>query len=57
MFGVYLVRDIINFGINEFGFDGDEFVYELVDGIIGDNYLFLDRMLFYMEKIVYDYLV
>ncbi len=55
--GAYLARDIINFGISELGFDGDEFVHELVDGIIGDNYPLPDRMLPHMEKIVHDYLV
>ncbi|HHQ8633352.1 TPA: aspartate 4-decarboxylase [Clostridioides difficile] len=55
--GAYLARDIINFGINELGFDGDEFVHELADGIIGDNYPLPDRMLPHMEKIVHDYLV
>lgn len=55
--GAYLARDIINFGISELGFDGDEFVHELADGIIGDNYPLPDRMLPHMEKIVHDYLV
>jgi aspartate 4-decarboxylase len=55
--GAYLAREIIDFGINEYGFDRDEFVHELSDGIIGDNYPLPDRMLPHIEKIVHDYLV
>ena len=55
--GSSLAKAIIDYGINELNFNGDEFVYELADGIIGDNYPFPDRMLPHIERIVHDYLV
>ena len=55
--GAQLLRSIIDYGINELKFDGDEFVHELADGIIGDNYPVPDRMLPHLEKIVHNYLV
>lgn len=55
--GMELLVNIIEYGINKKGFNPDEWVYELADGIIGDNYPFPDRMLSYIEKIVHDYLV
>ena len=36
---------------------GDEYIYELTDGIIGDNYPVPDRMLIHIEKIVHNYLM
>ncbi|TQQ85660.1 aspartate 4-decarboxylase [Peptacetobacter hominis] len=55
--GAYLAKSIISYGINEMDFDADDFVFELADGIIGDNYPLPDRMLPHIEKIVHDYLV
>ena len=55
--GAFLLKNIVNYGITEMGFDPDEFVHELADGIIGDNYPLPDRMLPHIEKIVHDYLV
>lgn len=55
--GVVLLSDIVNYGINVQGFNPDHWVYELTDGIIGDNYPEPDRMLNHIEKIVHDYLV
>ena len=55
--GVSLLKKIIDYGINKLNFNGDEFVYELADAKIGDNYPFPDRMLPHIEKIVHDYLV
>lgn len=55
--GVDLLKGIIEFGINEEGFDPDDWVQELADGIIGDNYPIPDRMLLHIEKVVHDYLV
>ena len=55
--GAFLLKNIINYGITEMGFNPDEFVHELADGIIGDNYPLPDRMLPHIEKIVHDYLV
>lgn len=55
--GMVLLKDIIDYGIEEHGFVPDEWVYELVDGIIGDHYPIPDRMLVHAEKIVYTYLM
>ena len=55
--GASLLKNIIDYGINELNFDGDDFVHELADAIIGDNYPVPDRMLPHLEKIVHDYLV
>lgn len=55
--GAFLLKNIVNYGITEMGFNPDEFVHELADGIIGDNYPLPDRMLPHIEKIVHDYLV
>ncbi|MBS5787587.1 MAG: aspartate 4-decarboxylase [Clostridioides difficile] len=55
--GAHLAKEIIEYGIDELGFDKDDFIYELADGIIGDNYPLPDRMLPHIEKIVHDYLV
>ena len=51
-----LLINIIEYGIKK-GFDPDSYVYELTDGIIGDNYPSPDRMLTHIESIVHDYLV
>ncbi|SHJ62906.1 aspartate 4-decarboxylase [Clostridium cavendishii DSM 21758] len=55
--GIILLKNIIDYGINREGFDGDSFVFELADAIIGDNYPVPDRMLIHIEKIVHEYLV
>lgn len=55
--GIDLLRSIIDYGINKLKFDGDDFIYELADAIIGDNYPVPDRMLPHIEKIVHNYLV
>ena len=55
--GTALLKDIIDYGINELNFDSDDYIYELTDAIIGDNYPNPDRMLPHIEKIVHDYLV
>lgn len=54
--GMELLVNIIEYGIKK-GFDPDSYVYELADGIIGDNYPSPDRMLTHIESIVHDYLV
>src|SRR3981189_1337140 len=43
--------------VKKFSFDGDAFVHELVDSIIGDNYPVPDRMLVHNERIVHEYLM
>ncbi len=44
------IKAIIDYGIEELNFDKDEFLHELTDAIIGDNYPFPDRMLIHIEK-------
>ncbi len=55
--GIQLLRKMINYGVTVKCFDADEWIYELVDGIIGDNYPQPDRMLKHVESIVHDYLI
>lgn len=55
--GIVLLKQMMDYGVSVKGFDPDAFVHELVDGIIGDNYPFPDRMLRHSEQIVLDYLV
>jgi aspartate 4-decarboxylase len=55
--GIELLNNMINYGINVKGFDADDWVHELVDGIIGDNYPEPDRMLKHIESVVNDYLI
>lgn len=54
---IELLKKIINYGIKEKGFNPDDFLYELCDAIIGDNYPYPDRMLPHIESIVHDYLL
>ncbi|ELC8361003.1 aspartate 4-decarboxylase [Clostridium perfringens] len=54
---IELLKKIINYGIKEKGFNPDDFLYELCDAIIGDNYPYPDRMLPHIEAIVHDYLL
>ncbi|MBU3160018.1 aspartate 4-decarboxylase [Clostridium frigoris] len=55
--GSELLKKIIDYGIISKGFNSDDWVHELADGIIGDNYPQPDRMLKHVEKVVHDYLV
>lgn len=55
--GIDLLERIINYGIIELDFDKDDWVYELTDAIIGDNYPVPDRMLIHIEKVVKKYLI
>ena len=55
--GTALLKSIIDYGINKLKFNSDDYIYELTDAIIGDNYPNPDRMLPHIEKIVHDYLV
>lgn len=54
--GIELLYKMINYGVAEKGFNSDDWIYELVDGIIGDNYPQPDRMLTHIESVVNDYL-
>lgn len=55
--GANLAKDIVDYGIENFDFDPDSWVFELADGIIGDNYPSPDRMLVHIEEIVTKYLI
>lgn len=54
--GIHLLKDMIDYGIRSKGFNPDDWVYELADGIIGDNYPVPERMLKHIEQVVHDYL-
>ncbi|WP_346353033.1 aspartate 4-decarboxylase [Azotosporobacter soli] len=54
--GAELLNKIVAYGITLKGFEPDEWVYELADGIIGDNYPLPSRMLRHVEAVVRDYL-
>ena len=55
--GVDLIRELYHYGVNTLAFSADEWIFELVDGIIGDNYPVPDRMLVHIEKVVNKYLL
>lgn len=55
--GMDLLAKIIAYGIHRFAFDPDDWLYELVDGIIGDHYPVPDRMLRHIECVVNAYLM
>ncbi|MYW65983.1 bifunctional aspartate transaminase/aspartate 4-decarboxylase [Streptomyces sp. SID8379] len=54
--GIEMLAQCVQHGIQRFGFDKDEFVHELTDGITGDNYPVPDRMLTCGEQVVRGYL-
>ena len=54
--GIALLNDIIEYGVAAEGFSAEQWLYELVDGIIGDNYPMPDRMLVHTEKVVQSFL-
>ncbi|ERJ13240.1 aspartate 4-decarboxylase [Haloplasma contractile] len=54
--GVELLKEIIDYGIKDKGYNADDWVFELTDAIIGDNYPVPDRMLSHVEQVVGDYL-
>lgn len=55
--GIDLLKGIADYGEKAAKFDPDDWIYELADGIIGDNYPMPDRMLEHVEKVVHDYLL
>ena len=55
--GIELLWKMINYGVTVKCFNADDWIYELVDGIIGDNYPQPDRMLRHVELVVNDYLI
>ena len=54
--GAAFLGNMIPWALEEFGFDEDAFVHELVDSIIGDNYPVPDRMLKHAELVVREYI-
>ncbi|MDB5083709.1 MAG: asD [Bacilli bacterium] len=55
--GVKMLQDIIFYGVSAHGFNPDEWIYELVDGIVGDHYPMPARMLVRIEQVVHDFLI
>ncbi|MGY0233949.1 bifunctional aspartate transaminase/aspartate 4-decarboxylase [Longispora urticae] len=54
--GIVLLRACVDYGIRELDFGPDEWVHELVDAVIGDNYPEPNRILRHCERVVRDYL-
>ncbi len=55
--GAELLQKMVDYGTAVMGFDPDDWVHELADGIIGDSYPQPDRMLRHAEKAVREYLI
>lgn len=55
--GTSLLEAMFDYVVNVKQFDADEFVQELSEGIMGNQYPVPGRMLRFTEKIVHDYLV
>jgi aspartate 4-decarboxylase len=55
--GATFLSSMVKFAVDNFGFEPDAFVHELVDSIIGDNYPVPDRMLVHNERITHEYLM
>jgi aspartate 4-decarboxylase len=55
--GVDFLKRAVQYATETLGLDGDAFLYELVDGLIGDQYPSPDRMLVHAERIVHEYLI
>ncbi len=54
--GARFLSQAVGYGVDALGFEGDPFVHELVNAIIGDTYPEPDRILVHTEKIVRRYL-
>lgn len=55
--GQKLLSGLYRYGVKNHRFDADDFVHELAEGVIGNQYPVPDRMLRYPEAIIHDYLV
>src|SRR5437763_521260 len=51
----HLLGAAVDYGVS-LGFDPDDFVYELTDGVIGDRYPGPDRICVHTERILREYL-
>src|SRR6201998_2048659 len=54
--GASMLGAAVDYAVREFKFNPDGFVHELVDGIIGDQYPFPDRILIHTERVAQEYL-
>ncbi len=55
--GIDLLKEIYKYGIEKHGFEPDSWVFELAEGIVGDQYPSPVRMLKKTEQIVHEYLI
>lgn len=55
--GLKFLKSFIDYGISVHGFVDDDWIYELVDGITGDNYPMPERMLVHVEMIIHDFFI
>lgn len=55
--GIDLLEGLYNYGVEKHGFNPEEWVFELAEGVIGDQYPSPVRMLKHTEVIVHDYII
>jgi aspartate 4-decarboxylase len=55
--GAKLLKELYEYGVREHQFVPEDWVFELAEGIVGNQYPTPDRMLRHTEVIVHDYLV
>lgn len=55
--GVDLLSGLYRYGVEKLRFDPDAWIFEITEGIIGDQYPNPVRMLTQIEKVVHDYIV
>lgn len=55
--GSDLLHGLYQYGVDKHGFDPDLWVFELAEGIVGDQYPSPVRMLKQTEKVVHDYII
>ncbi len=54
--GMRFLKDALEFAINQYKFDKDEFIFEICDATLGDFYPMPPRIFPHIEKIVTEYL-
>jgi len=55
--GVVFLGKALSYVRDQLGLDADEFLLEMVDGVLGCNYPVPDRMLVYSEDVVKEYII
>lgn len=55
--GIDLLKGIYQYGLEKHNFSADDWVFELAEGIIGDQYPSPVRILKHIEPIIHDYLI